>query len=107
MEAAAQIGRQVVLKTASPGVIHKSDAGGVRLGVAGADSLLTAYDDISTKLGPDLTVSGSAAPGVELALLPLWVCDGETVPGVPAGCVPYCQCRSVAPAAARACSRVR
>ncbi len=58
----------VVLKTAAAGFTHKTDAGGVRLGIADAGMLARAYEDMSRSLGPDVTVSGSAPPGVELAL---------------------------------------
>jgi acyl-CoA synthetase (NDP forming) len=66
--AAERIGWPVVLKTAAAGVTHKSDVGGVRLGIADVDMLAQAYEDMARSLGPDVTVSGSALPGVELAL---------------------------------------
>jgi acetate---CoA ligase (ADP-forming) len=66
--AAERIGWPVVLKTAAAGITHKSDVGGVRLGIASADMLAEAYAGMSGSLGPDVTVSGSAAPGAELAL---------------------------------------
>jgi hypothetical protein len=66
--AAEGIGWPVVLKTAAPDVVHKSDAGGVVLGIHDAIALEAAYADISGRLGPNVTVAAMAPPGVELAL---------------------------------------
>jgi acyl-CoA synthetase (NDP forming) len=66
--AAARIGYPVAIKTAMPGTAHKSDAGGVRLGVGGAADLATAYGDLEERLGPEVTVASMAPAGVELAL---------------------------------------
>jgi acetate---CoA ligase (ADP-forming) len=66
LAAAAEIGYPVVLKTA--GVAHKSDVGGVRLGLAGPDAAGAAYDDLAARLGPRVLVCQTAAPGTELAL---------------------------------------
>jgi succinyl-CoA synthetase beta subunit len=65
---AIRLGWPVALKTAAPGVQHKSDVGGVRVGIEGEAELEAAYDEISSKLGPEVTVSAMAAPGVEVAL---------------------------------------
>jgi acyl-CoA synthetase (NDP forming) len=66
--AAAEIGYPVVLKTDEPGVAHKSDAGGVLLGLAGPAAAGAAYDSLAARLGPRVLVSETAAPGTELAL---------------------------------------
>jgi len=66
--AAERIGWPVVLKTAAVGAAHKSDAGGVRLGLVDAGTLATAYAEMSHSLGPEVTVSAMVPPGVELAL---------------------------------------
>jgi acyl-CoA synthetase (NDP forming) len=66
--AAEEVGWPVAMKTAAPGVHHKSDVGGVVLGLANADALGVAYEDMSTRLGPDVVVAQMAPPGVELAL---------------------------------------
>jgi len=58
----------VALKTAAPGVAHKSDAGGVRLGLDGPGPLAGAYADLAARLGPRVLVAAMAGPGVELAL---------------------------------------
>jgi acyl-CoA synthetase (NDP forming) len=66
--AAGRVGWPVALKTAAPGVHHKSAVGGVRLGLAGPDQLAAAYADLSARLGPRVVVAGMAAGGVELAI---------------------------------------
>ena len=66
--AAERIGWPVVLKTAAVGAAHKSDAGGVRLGIADAGMLAAAYAEMSYSLGPEVAVSAMVLPGVELAL---------------------------------------
>ncbi len=68
LAAAAEIGYPVVLKTDEPGIAHKSDVGGVRLGLAGPDAVGGAYDDLAARLGPRVLVCQTAAPGTELAL---------------------------------------
>ena len=66
--AAAEIGYPVVLKTAEPGVAHKSDAGGVVLGIGDAAALDAAYADLAARLGPRVLVCATAEPGTELSL---------------------------------------
>jgi acetate---CoA ligase (ADP-forming) len=67
-DAAERIGWPVALKTAAPGVAHKSEVGGVRLGLDGPERLAAAYDDLAARLGPRVLVAAMAGPGVELAL---------------------------------------
>jgi acyl-CoA synthetase (NDP forming) len=64
---AAELGYPVVLKTAEPGVTHKSDVGGVELGIADAAALVAAYERIA-RLGPRVVVSAQATPGVEFSV---------------------------------------
>jgi acyl-CoA synthetase (NDP forming) len=66
--AAERLGFPVAVKTAAPGVQHKSDVGGVRLGVDSSLSIEDAYRDLEGKLGPLVTVSKMVPPGVEIAL---------------------------------------
>jgi acyl-CoA synthetase (NDP forming) len=66
--AAGRVGWPVVLKTAAPGIIHKSDVGGVVLGLDGPERLAAAYADLAGRLGPRVLVAAVARPGVELAL---------------------------------------
>ncbi len=68
LAAADEIGYPVVLKTGEPGIAHKSDVGGVRLGLAGPAAAGAAYDDLAARLGPRVLVCETAAPGAELAL---------------------------------------
>jgi acyl-CoA synthetase (NDP forming) len=81
--AAERIGWPVVLKTAATGVAHKSDAGGVRLGIADTGMLAAAYAEMSRSLGPAVTVSAMVPPGAELVLG--IVRDGQFGPLVMAG----------------------
>lgn len=68
LTAAAKIGYPVVVKTAAPGVAHKSDVGGVKLGLVDEDAVGGAYDDLAARLGPQVSVAAMAPAGVELAL---------------------------------------
>jgi acyl-CoA synthetase (NDP forming) len=65
---AERIGYPVVLKTATPGVNHKVDVDGVRLGLASAAEVRAAYDDLAVRLGPWVVVQRQVSAGVELAL---------------------------------------
>ena len=68
LAAARQIGYPVVLKTDEPGMAHKSDVGGVLLGLDGPDALAAGYRDMSSRLGPRVLVCETAAPGTEMLL---------------------------------------
>jgi acyl-CoA synthetase (NDP forming) len=65
--AAYAFGRPVVLKTAMPGIAHKSDVGGVKLNLSG-DAVGAAYDDLAKRLGPLALVAPMAERGVEMIL---------------------------------------
>jgi acetate---CoA ligase (ADP-forming) len=66
--AAGRLGLPVALKTATPGIHHKSDVDGVRLGLATVESVTEAYEDVAGRLGPRAIVTPMAQPGIELAL---------------------------------------
>jgi acyl-CoA synthetase (NDP forming) len=66
--AASEIGYPVALKTAAPGVAHKSDLGGVLLGLPDEAAVRTGYRDLVERLGPEAVVAAMAPRGVELAL---------------------------------------
>jgi acetate---CoA ligase (ADP-forming) len=66
--AAESLGYPVALKTAMPEITHKSDVGGVRLGIAEWQSLIDAYAELSTTLGRKVTVAAMAPEGVEVHL---------------------------------------
>ena len=57
IDAASAIGWPVVLKTAAPGVAHKTDRDGVRLDLGDESALRQAYRDIESRLGPRMTVA--------------------------------------------------
>ena len=66
--AAHRIGFPVALKTAHEGVLHKSDHGGVILGIADADQLQQMYEIMSHRLGEDVLISAMVPAGVEMIL---------------------------------------
>ena len=65
-EAAARIGGACVLKTAMPGIQHKSDVGGVALNLPDADAVRSAYDTMASSLGPRCLIAPMAPKGVEM-----------------------------------------
>jgi acyl-CoA synthetase (NDP forming) len=66
--AAREIGFPAVCKTAMPGIHHKTERQGVKLGLADAAAVRAAYADLAARLGPRVLVTRMAEPGVELAL---------------------------------------
>lgn len=66
--AAAELGFPVVLKTAVAGIAHKTEVGGVKLGLADADAVAAAWEDLATRLGPRVLVAPMAGEGAELVL---------------------------------------
>ena len=68
VEAANRLGYPVVLKTDEPAIAHKSDVGGVVLGLAGGDDVGGAFDDLAERLGKRVLVAATAPDGVELSL---------------------------------------
>ncbi len=71
---ARHLGYPVVLKVASPEIVHKSDAGGVKLNVKTAQDLHTAYDEIMNSVRGKhptanvigVSVQAMAPPGIEV-----------------------------------------
>ena len=71
-----QFGFPVVLKIASPDIVHKSDAGGVKLGLKTSKQVGKAYDDILGAISqkyPQAMIQGvsvqkMARPGVEVII---------------------------------------
>jgi acyl-CoA synthetase (NDP forming) len=63
---AQRIGWPVALK--ATGIAHKSEAGGVRLGIGGPDELEDVYREMSSRLGTEVVAAAMAPGGVELAL---------------------------------------
>jgi acyl-CoA synthetase (NDP forming) len=65
--AARDLGLPVVLKTAMPGILHKSDVGGVKLGLVDLAAVRVAYEDVARRLGPRVLLAPMAAAGLELS----------------------------------------
>ena len=65
---AKEIKYPVALKTAAPGISHKSDHNGVILGIEDEASLQLAYAEMAARLGPKVLVSAMVGPGIEMIL---------------------------------------
>jgi len=71
-----QLGFPVVLKIASPDIIHKTDSGGIRLGLETPEQVEQAYNEITEAAGQKhpgarihgVSVQKMAAPGVEVII---------------------------------------
>lgn len=70
VEAARRLGFPVVLKTAGHEVVHKSDAGAVRLHVTDEEAVRSAYGELAA-FGPRVLVQKMADPGME------WIVGGR------------------------------
>lgn len=71
MEAAMSLGFPVALKAYGPGLLHKSDVGGVRLGLVHEYAVVSAYDELAASLGDAMTgavLQPMVAGGVEMML---------------------------------------
>jgi acyl-CoA synthetase (NDP forming) len=67
--AASDSGYPVVVKTAEAGILHKTDCGGVKLGIETEEQLKAAYADLSARLGPRVMISPMLRErGVEMVL---------------------------------------
>lgn len=65
--AAERLGARVVMKAERPDLIHKSDAGGVAVGLDTPERVAAAYDDMARRLGTtDVLVQEQASAGLEL-----------------------------------------
>src|SRR2546422_2929156 len=61
VEAAQRLGYPVALKVDSPDILHKTEAGVIRLGLRGVEEVRTAYAEIIARAvtyGPNATISG-------------------------------------------------
>jgi acyl-CoA synthetase (NDP forming) len=73
---AAEIGGRVALKIDSPDIAHKTEAGGIRLGVEGGPAITQSFEAIvqsATQYAPQAKINGvlvqeMARPGVEMML---------------------------------------
>ncbi|WP_344949046.1 GNAT family N-acetyltransferase [Actinomadura miaoliensis] len=71
VEAAALTGYPVALKATGPALVHKSDIGGVRLGLRTAEQVRHAYRNMAAALGDAMTgavVQRMAGEGVEIII---------------------------------------
>ncbi len=66
--AAQAVGFPVVVKSDMPDLAHKSDVGGVVLGLEDEPSVARAYTAMAKRLGGDALVCATAPAGVEMAL---------------------------------------
>lgn len=66
--AAAPFPYPVALKTAFPGILHKSEVGGVALALPDEPALRHAYRDMADRLGPEVLVMPMLAPAPELSM---------------------------------------
>jgi acetyltransferase len=73
VESTRNLGFPVVMKTAEPEVIHKSDAGGVFLDISDENGAKAAYAKLS-RLGPRVLVQTMSRPGLE------WLVGGRQDP---------------------------
>lgn len=73
---AGKIGYPVVVKIVSADIAHKSDVGGVKIGLKDGDAVTTAFDEVianAKKAVPDasitgVAVQGMATPGLEVII---------------------------------------
>jgi acyl-CoA synthetase (NDP forming) len=69
LQAAAGMAYPLVLKTAEPGILHKTDCGGVHLSIDTPEQLASAYEDLALRLGPRAMLAPMVGvTGVEMVL---------------------------------------
>jgi acyl-CoA synthetase (NDP forming) len=69
MAAAKRIGTAVAMKAVGPSILHKTDVGGIALGLAGEDAVRGAYRDMRARLGDAMSgviVQQMVPAGVEM-----------------------------------------
>ena len=64
---ADRLGYPVTVKTGEPGIEHKTEVDGVRVGLSDGPSVALAYADLAGRLGEHVLVQPQAAAGIELA----------------------------------------
>jgi hypothetical protein len=67
-QAATKLEFPLVLKTAMPGIAHKSEHQGVRLNLGDMGQTIDAYRDVSERLGPRVAVAPMVDEGVDMIL---------------------------------------
>jgi acyl-CoA synthetase (NDP forming) len=68
LEVTNRIGFPVVIKTAEPGIGHKSDCHGVIVNIQNEEELGTHYRDLLHRLGPAVLISEQVSSGTEIGL---------------------------------------
>ncbi len=68
LETAKSLRAPLALKTAMPGLLHKSDHAGVHLSLEDLATLQSAYHDLADRLGPRVLVSEMAPAGIDMIL---------------------------------------
>ncbi|HET6565346.1 MAG TPA: acetate--CoA ligase family protein [Xanthomonadales bacterium] len=68
LAAATELGYPLALKSAKPGLLHKSDQDGVVLDVRDDQQLLAEYLQMTDRLGPEVLLSRMVPAGVEMVL---------------------------------------
>jgi acyl-CoA synthetase (NDP forming) len=68
MQAAGSLGYPLVLKTAMPGMQHKSEQNGVFLDIRDDIQLIAIYNNLRERLGPRVLLAPLAGAGVEMIL---------------------------------------
>ncbi|MEM8836649.1 MAG: acetate--CoA ligase family protein [Pseudomonadota bacterium] len=68
IEAAERLGYPVVLKTAEPGVLHKSDEGGVKINLKDQNAVALIYQDLEARFGSSVLVAEMVDAHAEWAL---------------------------------------
>jgi acyl-CoA synthetase (NDP forming) len=66
--AARKLGFPLALKTAMPGMLHKSEHKGVCLGIESESELLEKYHELLRRIGSRVLLAPMAAPGIEMIL---------------------------------------
>ncbi len=64
--AATELGLPVVMKTAMPGIAHKTDVGGVKLNLKSGEEVAAAWQALNASLGARAIIAPMAGEGVEL-----------------------------------------
>ncbi|MER9202338.1 acetate--CoA ligase family protein [Mesorhizobium sp. M0933] len=67
VSAADRLGYPIALKTAEKGIHHKTDVGGVKLGIVSQAELEQSYHDLRNRLGPDVILQPMTKGRLELA----------------------------------------
>jgi acyl-CoA synthetase (NDP forming) len=68
IDAAESFGYPLVIKTAEPGILHKSDSGGVKVGIENQQGLEAAYQELNSCLGNHVVVMPMVESGIEVSI---------------------------------------